>query len=323
MSIDRRSLLAMLMAVSSPPLLAQSAPRRIAWFGAGRSGVPTRFFEAFRSGMRELGWIEGQNLTISMFLAEGSIEESERLARQMLATQPELIVTHGREAATVHRVKPPGTVAFAFSGDPVDAGFVQSYARSGTNFAGVSFLSLELAGKRVELLKEIMPRLRRFAVLTRPEHPGEHRERAVSEEVIAKMGLSMAYVAVRTAAGLDEAFETITRQNCDALIAFPDALTLDNSARIAKFAAEAKIATVSGWAAYAENGFLLSYGPNLGASYRRLAHYANRLLRGEKPADLPVELPSVVEMVLNAHTAKTLGVTIPHSILLRADRVIE
>jgi putative ABC transport system substrate-binding protein len=325
MKSDRRTVLGTLVAVAATSMMAraQTEPRRVAWFGSGRGGVPSPFFASFRAAMRESGWIEGQNLALRVFLADGFVEDADQLARQMLATSPELIVVHGRDVNAVHRAKPAGPVAFAFSGNPVDAGFVESLARPGTNFTGVTLMSLELAGKRIELLRELAPQIRRLAVLARPEHPGEHRERAATEEVVGKLGIEMAYVPIRSASELDGALQTIKRRNCDALIAFPDGVTLDNSGHIAKYAAEEGIATISGWGSFADNGFLLSYGPNLHDSYRRLARYADRILRGDKPQELPVELPRSVELVLNARTARSLGLAIPKSVLLRADRVIE
>ena len=223
----------------------------------------------------------------------------------------------------VHRAKPPGPVVFAFSGNPVDAGFVQSFAHPGGNFTGISLMSLDLSGKRIELLREIVPQVRRLAVLARPEHAGVHRERAVSEEVVAKLGMTMAYVPIEAASGLDGALQAIARQNCDALVTFPDGVMVANSGRIAQFAVDAKLPTVSGWASFADTGFLLTYGPNLADSYRGLARHVDRILRGAKPSDLPVELPRAVELVLNTRTARALGVTIPQSMLLRADRIVE
>jgi putative ABC transport system substrate-binding protein len=326
MNNRRKLILATSAALVAPHLvLAQDKLRRVAWFGVGRGNTPAYppFLDEFRAGMREAGWTEGRNYALSLFLIDDTQEEAERLARQMLTTNPELIVVHGRDVATVHRIKPPCPVAFAFSGDPVDAGFVQSYARPGGNFTGVSFMSLDLVGKRVELLRELAPRVKRIAVLARPEHPGEHRERAATEEVAGKLGVTVVYVPIQTAGGLDGALQSIAQQKCDALIAFPDGVMLANSGRIAKFALEAKIATVSGWSQFADNGFLLSYGPVQKDGFRRLGSYADRILRGVQPSDLPVELPRTVELVVNAHTARTLGIKIPPSIKLRADKLIE
>jgi putative ABC transport system substrate-binding protein len=301
----------------------QARPRRVAWFGAGRAGVVSPFLDAVRAGLRDLGWQEGRNLALAEYWTSGTLAEAEQLARQMLAGNPELVVVYGRDVIAVHRAKPTMPVVFAFSGDPVDAGFVQSLARPGTNFTGLSFLSLELAGKRIDLLREMVPRLRRLGVLARPEHPGEPRERAVSEDVARRLGLPVTYASIQGASDLDRALQTIAREHCDGMVTFPDGVMLAHSARIAAFASEARIATTSGWAGFAENGFLMTLGPNLGASYRHLASYVDRILRGARPEDLPVELPRTVELVLNLRTARTLGVSIPESVKVRADRVID
>lgn len=301
----------------------QQKPRRVAWLGVGRAGSPSPFLEAFRTGLRDWGWVEGSNLQLEAFFTDGSPESSERVANQAIASNPELLVVYGRDVPVASRLKPSCPVVFAFSGDPVDAGIVKSFSRTETNFTGVSFMSLDLAAKRIELLKELAPNTRLLAVLARPEHAGEHRERAASAEVAAKLGLRMFYAPIQGPKDLEAALRSIAGQKCDALVTFPDAVTLANAGRIANFAEEARIATVSGWASFADNGFLLSYGPNLRESYRRLARFADRVLRGARPADIPVELPSVVELVLNARTARVLALSIPPALRARADRVIE
>ena len=213
-------------------------------------------------------------------------------------------------------------MVFAQSGDPTDAGLVQSFARPGGNFTGVSFMSLDLVGKRIEMLRELAPNTRRLGVLARPEHPGEQRERKASEAIATKLGMQVAYVPIGAPSGLDDALRSIARQSCDALVAFPDAVMVSLGGRIAKFALEANIATVSGWSRFAESGFLMTYGPNQQAAFRDMARLADRILRGAKPSELPVELPHILELVINARTAKALGLAIPQSLLVRAERVI-
>jgi putative tryptophan/tyrosine transport system substrate-binding protein len=325
LNATRRAVLGMLLATAVAPLgaAAQAQKRRVAWLSAGSGGTTAPFLTAFRAGMRESGWIEDQNHSLSVFLTDGRPEDGERLAREVVATHPEIIVVSGREVVAMHGAKPSGPVVFAFSGDPVDAGFVQSLARPGRNFTGITLLSLDLSAKRIELLKELVPQIRRLAVLTRPEHAGEHRERAASEAVVAKLGMSMVYVPIQGAGDFDDAFRAIASQKCDALVTFPDSIMLANSRRIADFAMAAKIPTVSGWASFADNGFLVTYGPNLAGTYRGLARYVDRILRGAKPSELPVELPRNVEVTLNNRTARALGVTISQSAFLRVDRIIE
>jgi putative ABC transport system substrate-binding protein len=309
--------------VVSQATWAQRKARRVAWLGVGRAGLPSPFLEAFRAGLREWGWVEGSNLELDVFFTDGTLEDSERVGKQVIASSPELLVVYGRDVPVVSRLKPSCPVVFAFSGNPVDAGIVKSFARTETNFTGVSFMSLDLAAKRIELLREVAPNMRRLGVLARPEHAGEHRERAASDDAAAKLGLEVFYAPIQGFKDLELALRSIGQQKCDALVTFPDAIMLANSGHIAKFAEEARIATVSGWASFADNGFLLTYGPNLGESYRRLAHFADRVLRGARPSDMAVELPNVVELVLNARTARVLGLSIPSAVRARADRVIE
>ena len=324
MNTRRKLLLALATAGAAPHLaLAQEKIRRVAWFGSGRAGAPSPFLSALKSGLSELGWDEGRRISLATWLTEGTPEDELRMAREMVKSNPDLIITYGRNVVAVHKIQPAMPVVFGFSGDPVDAGFVQSYARPGGNMTGISLLSLELAGKRIELLKELSSGIRRMGVLTRVEHPGEPRERAVSEEIARKVGLSLVYAPIKSGADMDDAFRAISQQRCDSLLVFPDGVMVANAARIAGFAAERRIATVSGWNTFAENGFLITYGPNLEDSYRSLARYADRILRGTRPADLPIELPRQVELVVNNRTAKALGIKIPDSIRLRADRVIE
>jgi putative ABC transport system substrate-binding protein len=323
MTTRRQCLIALAASLAAPcQTAAQERLRRVAWIGAGRAGTPSPFFAALQAGFKELNWHEGRNLALSLHLTEGTPEEADQAARRMLGSNPELIMAYGRDVFSVYKLQTQIPVVFGFSGNPVDAGFVHSLARPGTNMTGISLMSLDLAGKRIELLKELAPNVRRMGVLTRLEHPGEPRERAASEEIARKAGLTLVYAPIRVAADLDEAFRTIEQQRCDSLLVFPDGVMIDNASRIAQFAAERRIASVSGWGTFAESGFLLSYGPILRDSYKDLARFADRILRGTKPADLPVELPRTVELVVNNRTANALGLKIPQSIALRADRVI-
>lgn len=331
MIATRRSVLVTLVALAASPVLgfaqAPTLMRRIAWLGVGRSDVPSPYLEALRSGLSELGWDEGRNLALTRYWAIGSVQQNMEpdLAREIVATNPEVIVTQEQTALAVHRLRPESQipVVFGFSGDPVDAGLVQSVARPGGNFTGISYLALDLVGKRIELLKEAVPQVRRIAILARPQHPGEHHERMASEEVVRKLGITLAYFPIRDVAELDKAFREIVQEHCDALVVFPDATMFANVEAIARFAREAKLPAVSGWERFADRGLLLTYGPNLRDTYRTLARFVDRILRGAKPGDLPVELPRSVELVVNARTARALGVRLPQGILLRADRVIE
>ena len=314
------------------PLGAQAPARmrRIAWLGLGRADAPSPYVDALRAGLRDLGWIEGRNLTIGLYWATGR-EDMEAAARELLASDPEVIVTQELMVLAIRALNPATPVVFGFSGDPVDAKLVQSFARPGGNLTGMTYLALELVGKRVELLKEWVPRVRRIAILARPQHPGEPRERQASEAVVAKLGIALSYfpyvttsfLPAREFGELDAVFRAIAQDRCDALLVFPDSAMFEVSGRVARFASEAKLPSVSGWAPFAHNGLLLTYGPNVRELYRSLGRYVDRILRGANPADLPVEVPSKFELVINLKTAKTLGLDVPPTLLARADEVIE
>jgi putative ABC transport system substrate-binding protein len=325
--MTRRRVLSSLGALLALPAAVRAQTpagmRRIVWFGLGQPDAPSPYLDALRGELRELGWSEGRNLTISRYNSTRAPDDFEVLAREIVAAKPEVVVTQEFTVYAMHRIQAAVPVVFGFSGDPVDGKLVQSYARPGTNYTGMSYLAIELVGKRVEFLKEAVPHIRRLAILARPQHPGEHRERAASEEAAQKLGIAVAYFPIREVVEIDKAFLAIRQERCDAVVVFPDYIMFVNREQISRLALEAKLPAVSGWPSFAESGLLLNYGPNLRDLYRGLARYVNRILRGAKPQDLPVESPRTIELVVNARTAKALGINIPQTILLRADRVIE
>jgi putative ABC transport system substrate-binding protein len=295
--------------------------RRIAWFGLGRADVPSPYLDALRSGLRERGWIEGNNLTISVYWATG--QDMDAVAHALTASSPEVIVTQELTIYAVRSLNTAASVVFGISGDPVEAKFVESLARPGGNLTGMSYLAFDLVGKRIELLKEWVPQVRHVAVLARPQHPGEHRERQATQEVIDKLDMLLSYFPTPDLTKMDEGFRAVLEARCDALVVFPDAAMFAVSDQIARFASQAKLPSVSGWGSFARNGLLLTYGPNVPEIYRSLARYVDRILGGTKAAELPVELPTRFELVINLKTAKTLGLQIPDRLLARADEVIE
>jgi putative ABC transport system substrate-binding protein len=215
-------------------------------------------------------------------------------------------------------------VLFALSGDPVELGVVESMARPGRNFTGSSFLSLELAGKRVELLKEILPKLGTVAVLSNTDHPGEKSEWAATRHAAETLGIKPIYVPFNGLGELDQALQSICQVQADAMLVFPEPVTLIHRTRLGAFAISQHLPSMFGWSEYCDAGGLLSYGANQRATYVNLADYADRILRGENPADLPVEQPTKFELVLNLTTARALGIEpATASILFRASRVIE
>jgi putative ABC transport system substrate-binding protein len=301
----------------------QAGTLRIGWLSNDRPGN-SPFFDAFRGGMRDLGYLEGKNLIIEARWGEGSGERLDQLAVELVRLKPSIIVTQGGPAT--HPVVRAGAmmpVVFGYSGDPVEGKVVDSLARPGRNFTGMSFLSLELVGKRMELLKEALPGLKRVAIVARPEHPGEQGELRASATAAKLLGLVIDYHQVRNDSDLENALASILKSRSEAIVVFPDAIMMRESEKFAAFASKNRIPAISGWAQFADRGNLMSYGPNLRDIFRRLATYVDRIHKGAKPAELPVELPTTVELVVNLKTAKNLGITIPQSVLLRATEVIQ
>jgi putative tryptophan/tyrosine transport system substrate-binding protein len=305
--------------------------RRISWLGAGRADEPSPYLDTLRAGLREFGWNEGRNLTINLFWATG-FDNMEAVARELLASNPEVIVAQEFTVLAFRSVKTTKPVVFGFSGDPLDVNLVQSWARPGGNFTGMSYLAIELVGKRIGLLKGWLPQIRRIAVLARPQHPGEHLERNASEEAARKLGLELSYFpytsrsflpGARDLSELEAAFRAIVQDRCDALVVFPDSVMYEISDRIARFALEAKLPSVSGWSSFANKGLLMTYGPNVRQLYRSLAGYVDRILRGTVPADLPFQAPTTFYLAINQQTAKALGLEVPATLLALADEVIE
>jgi putative ABC transport system substrate-binding protein len=199
---------------------------------------------------------------------------------------------------------------------------VQSFARPGGSMTGVSLFTLALVGKRLELLKEILPSARRVALIANPQHPGEAQELDAAQGAAAKLGLAVRYFPVNGEAELDAAFADIARQRDDAIVAFADGFTMTFASRIAAFSLQHRIPAIDGWAEFAQQGNLLIYGPVIEEVHRRLAAFVDKIGRGAKPADLPVELPTKLELVVNMKTARAIGLAIPKAVLLRADQVI-
>ena len=334
--MERRTFLALLSgAAATAPfsVMAQQSTtrtRRVAFLALGQAGEPSPYLEALRAGLREFGWIEGKNLTLHLFWA-GGWNDMEAVARELLKVEPDVVVTQELMAYAMRATKSLAPVVFGFSGDPVDGKLVESFARPGGTMTGMSYLALDLVGKRIELLKEWIPQTRRLAVLARPQHPGDPKERQASEEAAAKFGIEIVYfpytspssLPVSELGTLEKVLRSIAGARCDALMVFPDSAMLEVNGQVAQFAVENNLPSVSGWAPFARNGLLASYGPNVREIYRSLARFVDRILGGTKPADLPVEVPTRLEMVINLKTAKALGLTVPPTLLARADEVIE
>jgi putative ABC transport system substrate-binding protein len=327
--MQRRSLVsAGVLALAPLPghkLQAQPAPSgpgaRIGWLAGSAGPLPTpAYLDAMRAGLRERGWAEGRNLKIDV--RWGDRASSGGLATELLQLQPQVLVAQGAMVLGAREVDSPVPIVFGFSGDPVEAGLVASFARPGGRLTGIAMQSLELVGKRLEILKELMPRLSRVAILANPAHPGEQLELRASRAAASRLGLAVQYLPVSSALDFDRAFPALLTERAEAIVAFPDALVMSQARRIAGFSRRHRLPAVSGWSEFVDEGNLLTYGPSLRTTWKQAAGVVDRILRGARPAELPVEQPSSFELVINLRTAETLGLAIPNAVALRADRVV-
>jgi putative ABC transport system substrate-binding protein len=316
---------ALLMAPLAARADASQTMHRIGWLslGAPEDAETSPFYEAFRAGLRELGYVEGKTIRIEARWARGDPERGNELARELVRLGLAAIVTQGAAIRPVRPIAGSTPVVFGLSADPVQAGLVDSFARPGRNFTGTTFMSYEVNAKRVELIKEAFPALSRIALISNPEHPGEHLELEATRKAAASLGIAFQYVPVRSVQEFEPAFAEIARERAEAMIALPDALLLQNRERLVEFAAQQRIAIVSGWSSFARSGGVMTYGPNLRESFRLLARSVDKILKGARPAEVPVEQPTVFELVVNLKAARALGLELPATFLARADEVIE
>ena len=312
-------------AAAAWPLAARAQPRekpaRIGYLSA--SSPPDNNLESFLAGMRALGYGEGRDFVVEVRYAGRDYSRFPALVAELLRARVDLMVTGGPASRAAPLAAASVPVVFGFSGDPVDAGIVASFARPGGNATGVSFLSLELSAKRIDLLKEAKPTMTRVAVVSNPDHAGDTSELKATREAAGKLGLAIEHFAVRTDDSFEPVFAAIAASKCDGLLTFPDALTNFNRQKIVAFALRRRLPSIYGWKMYPQAGGLMSYGPVQHDAFVRLAVYVDKILKGAKPADLPVEQPTKLEMVVNAKTAKALGLEIPPGLILRADELIE
>ena len=305
------------------PVIAQTPTYRIAWIAPGTKAEGQPLLDALSVGLRELGYAEGRNLVIDAYWGDHSNARAAMLAGEMVAAAPQVIVTLGPTAMPASRATSTIPIVFGFSGDPIQAGFVKSFAHPGGNLTGISFLALELVGKRIELLKATMPGLKRIAIVANSQHPGDQAERHASEDVAKAMGLEIEYFEAAGVTQLSSVLDAIPKTRCEAVVMFPIQSIISNSGRIAVWSLKHRIPAVSGWAQFAEEGNLMSYGARVRETFQRLATYVDRILRGAKPGELAVELPLHIELVINLRTARALDIVVPRSVILRADKVIE
>jgi putative tryptophan/tyrosine transport system substrate-binding protein len=312
-------------AAAASPLAARGQQMKlptIGFLGASTPSNWTPWTAAFLQRMRELGWTEGRTVAIEYRWAEGRSERFTEIAAEFVRLKVDVIVTVGTAVAAAKQATSTIPIVFAIAVDPVGSGMVASLAHPGGNATGLSVQSTELAGKRIELLREVLPNLRRLAIIADVSYSGSVLEAAEVQAAARKVGLEVDVLEIRHAKDIVPAFEAL-KSGAEALYVCPDALVNANHARINTLALGARLPTVHPFREYLGAGGFMSYGVNNADMFRRAGDFVDKILKGTKPADLPVEQPTKFELVINLTTAKALGLKIPESFLLRADEVIE
>jgi putative tryptophan/tyrosine transport system substrate-binding protein len=322
----RREFIGALCGAVAGPLAAHAQPRKpptIGFLGQSTPVAESSRVAAFLERLRELGWIEGQTVAIEYGWAEGMSERFAEIAGRFVQLKVDVIVTSG--TASVVAAKQATTVipvVFAVAGDPIANNLVTSLSRPGGNITGLSTVATDLAGKRVELLREAVPGAQRLAVLANASNPLSVLETSEVEAAAKKVGINFLTLGVQRAQDIAPVFEGL-RGPADALYVVADPLLNTNRAQIHLLAMTAKVPAIYNAREHSEAGGLIAYGPNFADLYRRAASFVDRILRGTKPGDIPVEQPTKFDLVINLKTARALGITIPPGLLTRADEVIE
>src|SRR5262249_52260239 len=297
-------------------------PGKLPIIGFLASGTPSNYGQwtaAFVQRLRELGWIEGRTVAIEIRWAEGRNEHLAEIAAEFVRLKVDVIVTSGGTAYALKEATSVIPIVFALAIDPVGSGLVASLARPGGNVTGLSLQSPDLAGKRLELLREVVPSLHRLALMADLDNPGNVREMAEVQATAHTLGLEVATLEIQRAEDIAPAFEA-PRGRADALYVCPNPIVFSHRIRINTLALGARLPTMHGAKEYVEAGGLMCYGPNFADQFRRAADYVDKILRGAKPADIPVEQPTKFDLVINLTTAKALGLKISEAFLLRAER---
>jgi putative tryptophan/tyrosine transport system substrate-binding protein len=320
--------LALGLTLATIALEAQQAANlpRIGWLATASLSDPRipPVIQAFRQGLRELGYVEGQNIVIEFRSAEGQYDRLPGLAAELIGLKVSIIVVGSSNAIQAAK-QATDTIPIVMGSvsDPVAAGFVASLARPGGNITGISSMMPDLVGKQLELLKEVLPKVSRVALLGNPANPAHAAELRQAQDAAGALGVRLQPLDARDPSEIDHAFAATSTERAGAVIVFSDTVLVDHRTRIADHALRRRLPTVFAVSQFAEAGGLLAYGPSLADGFRRAALYVDKILKGAKPADLPIAQPTKFELVVNLKTAKALGLTIPPSVLARADQVIQ
>jgi len=331
MSSRRQCITALAAFVLIAPLaaLAQRPPPKVPRIGYLEASMPqngsSRFLEDFRQGLRELGYVEGKNVVLDIRFAEGKLDRLPALADELVRLNVDVLVAvNSPSVKAAKQATQTIPIVMPLSSDPVGDGLVASLARPGGNITGLSVMSPELGAKRLQLLKETFPKLSRpVAVLWNPDYIGMAARFRQAQGAAPSVGLGVRSVEVRDSRELERAIENMDHERPDAMLVLADPLTLSQRLRIVEFAEQEKLPAMYEGSPFVDAGGLMSYGPNTDKVVSRAAIFVDKILKGAKPGDLPIEQPERFELVINLRTAKQLGIAIPQSILLQADRVIQ
>jgi putative ABC transport system substrate-binding protein len=277
----------------------------------------------FRDELRDLGYIEGQSIVVSHLWADGHLDRLPELAAQLIADKADIIIALGPSAWAAKRATTTVPIVIAFSGDLVQTGMLSNLAQPGGNITGFSYMSTDLAAKRLELFTEAFSRSGRIAVLYNPGEPATALEMRETEVAARAIGVTLQPLSARRPDDIDLVFATASREGAGGIILFTHGFVELNRARIIEQAARHRLPTMYGWRDFVAEGGLMSYGPNVQGLVRRAASYVDRILKGERPGDLPVQQPTRLELIINLKTARAVDLTMPPSLLARADEVIE
>jgi putative ABC transport system substrate-binding protein len=327
---NRRKLLLVLgTAAFAAPLSALAQPVgkifQIGYLGNSTPSMESALVEGFRQGLRERGYIEGKNAIVHYRWAEGKVDLIPALVAEMIALNVDVLVTSGTPAPLAAK-KATTTLPIVMGavGDAVAMGIVSSLARPGGNVTGLSSMSNQLEGKRFQILRELVPKMKRIALLTNPANPFSAVTLNSAQAASDALKVTAQAYGVSVVGEFEGAFAAIAKARPDAMVVLADRpLLVHNRVRIVQFAEQSRLPTIYPFSEFMDKGGLAYYGANLADMFRRSATYVDRILKGAKPADLPIEQPTVFELVINRKTAKALGLTIPQSLLISADKVIE
>ena len=326
MRIGIRCIIATLATLTAPFVaFAQSAApiHRIGFIGNSTPALESNLVGPFREGLRERGYVEGRNLVIEYRWAEGDYARLSTLVAELIAAKVEVLVAAGTPAAlAVKRATTTVPMVMVAVGDPVGTGLVVSLARPGGNLTGLVSIAPDLEGKRLELLREVAPKLSLVSVLINPANAYTASSAEQIRAAAQVLHLKVHFANVRVEGELDQAFEAIARDRPEGLIMVADRVFLHNRARIAAFATRHRLPGVYAYSELVDEGGLMSFGPSYPGMHRRAAYFVDRILRGASPADLPMEQPEKFELIVNLKTARAFGLAVPQSLLLRADRLI-